>query len=268
MGRAAMYVGEGGYSVKPELKTTVTNIVQWCKELGIYVMIDWHVLTPGDPNAGTYSGAVPFFEDMARAYKDEKHVLFEICNEPNGVQWSTVKTYADRVITAVRAIDPSTVVIVGTPTWSQDIHEARKDPVSRPENIMYAFHFYAGTHMSLMPRVRDEARLIPIFATEWGTSQASGDGGPYLEDAKRFLDLFNDAAGQKISWAQWSYADKAEKSAALLPGSCAAKAWDSTSTSGTFVKTYIKTHVQTCLESGYYISSANQYFSSCLLVWM
>merc|ERR1712048_160882 len=200
--------------------------------------------------------------------KDEKHVLFEICNEPNGVQWGTVKMYADSVITAIRSIDPSTVVIVGTPTWSQDIHEARKDPVSRPENIMYAFHFYAGTHMSLMERVREEARLIPIFATEWGTSQANGDGGPYLDDAKTFLDLFNDASGQKISWAQWSYADKAEKSAALLPGSCAAKAWDSTSTSGTFVKTYIKTHVQTCLESGYYISSANQYFSSCLLVWM
>merc|ERR1711879_455613 len=117
--RAALYVGEGGYSQQPGLKSTVKNIVQWCKELGIYVMIDWHVLTPGDPNAATYAGAVPFFEEMAAEYKDEKHVLFEICNEPNGVQWSTVKTYADGVISAIRAIDNSTVVIVGTPTWSQ-----------------------------------------------------------------------------------------------------------------------------------------------------
>jgi len=98
--RAAMYVGEGGYSEQPSLKTIVKNIVQWCKELGIYVMIDWHVLTPGDPNAATYDGAVSFFVEMATEYKDEKHVLFEICNEPNGVQWSTVKTYADGVISA------------------------------------------------------------------------------------------------------------------------------------------------------------------------
>merc|ERR1712157_259458 len=70
----------------------------------------------------------------------------------------------------------------------------------------YAFHFYAGTHMGLMARVREEAKLIPIFATEWGTSQASGDGGPYLEDAKTFLDFFKNASGQKISWAQWSLA--------------------------------------------------------------
>merc|ERR1712196_766092 len=77
-------------------------------------------------------------------------------------------------------------------------------------------------------------------------SQASGDGGPYLEDAKSFLDLFNDASGQKISWAQWSYADKAEKSAALQPGACAAQAWDSTSCSGTFLKLYIKMTAPTC----------------------
>merc|ERR1711972_670827 len=121
-----------------------------------------------------------------------------------------------------------------------------QDPVSRPQNVMYAFHFYAGTHMGLMARGHEEAKLIPIFATEWGTSQASGHGGPYLEDAKAFLDLFENASGQKISWAQWSFADKAEKSAALQPGACAAKAWDSTSCSGTFLKAYIKIHAPTC----------------------
>merc|ERR1712048_931929 len=244
--RAAMYVGEGGYSQQPDLKSTVKSIVQWCKELGIYVMIDWHVLTPGNPNAATYAGAIPFFDEMAAEYKDEKHVLFEICNEPNGVQWSEVKTYADGVISAIRAIDNNTVVIVGTPTWSQDIHEARKNPVSLPNNIMYAFHFYAGTHMQLMQRVREEAKQIPIFATEWGTSYASGDGGPFLDNAKAFLDLFNDASGQKISWAQWSFADKQEKSAALQPGACASQAWDLTSCSGTFLKAYIKMNAPTC----------------------
>jgi len=247
--RAALYVGEGGYAQQPELKDRVKEVVQWCKELGIYVIIDWHVLTPGDPNAATYSGAIPFFEEMANTYRDDKHVLFEICNEPNGVTWPTVKSYADSVISAIRAIDSETVILVGTPTWSQDIHLARQDPVSSPQNVMYAFHFYAGTHMSFMSRVRDEAALIPIFVTEWGTSQASGDGGPYLQDAKMFLDLFNDASGQKISWAQWSYADKNEQSAALSPGACSSKEWDETSCSGTFVRNYIKMYSNTCAGS-------------------
>ena len=50
--------------------------------------------------------------------------------------------------------------------------------------VMYAFHFYAGTHSFLLPRVREYASRIPIFCTEWGTSQANGDGGPFLDQAK------------------------------------------------------------------------------------
>ena len=244
--RAAMYVGEEGYSQQPGLKDTVKNIVQWCKELGIYVIIDWHVLTPGDPNAATYNGASPFFEDMAHFVKDEKHVLFEICNEPNGVSWSTVKSYADNVISAIRAIDEHIVIIIGTPTWSRDIHEARRDPVSNPHNVMYAFHFYAGSHMGLLERVRSEAALIPIFVTEWGASTYSGDGGVFSEQAKTFLDLFRDASGQKISWAQWSFADKHGSSAALLPGSCSSQDFDVTSCSGTLLKNYIRVYAETC----------------------
>jgi hypothetical protein len=183
---------------------------------------------------------------MAHFVKDEKHVLFEICNEPNGVSWSTVKSYADNLISAIRAIDEDIVIIVGTPTWSQDIHEARQNPVLNPHNVMYAFHFYAGSHMGLLERVRSEAALIPIFATEWGTSTYSGDGGVFSEQAKTFLDLFRDASGQKISWAQWSFADKDESSAALLPRSCSSQDFDTTSCSGTMLKNYIRVYVETC----------------------
>ena len=78
-------------------------------------------------------------------------------------------------------------------------------------------------------------------------SSATGGGGVYLGEAQSFLDAFNDILGDggsvKLSWAQWSYADKDESSAALLPQSCARAAWDDTSCSGTFVSNYIKTNV-------------------------
>ena len=32
--------------------------------------------------------------------------------------------------------------------------------------VMYAFHFYAGTHSFLLPRLRQYASQIPIFATD------------------------------------------------------------------------------------------------------
>ena len=58
-------------------------------------------------------------------------------------------------------------------------------------------------------------RGVGIFVSEWGTSQASGDGGPYLAEAQQWINFLN---ARKISWVNWSLADKAEVSAALLPG--------------------------------------------------
>jgi endoglucanase len=249
--RAAMYVGEGGYATDASVKARVTDIVQWCRDLGIYAIIDWHVLTPGNPNDTTYSGAVAFWQEMAAMHKDEDHVLYEIANEPNNVNWggnSGVKAYHQRVVAAIRAIDTDTVILAGTPTWSQDIHTAASDPLPAPldHNLMYAFHFYAGTHAGLLQRVKEYAPKIPIFCTEWGTSEASGNNGPFFDTSVDFLDVFADrdgAVGQTISWAQWSYADKAETSAALVPGACARQDWDATSCSGSFLRAYIRANV-------------------------
>ncbi|KAK3288067.1 hypothetical protein CYMTET_4447 [Cymbomonas tetramitiformis] len=242
--RAAMYIGEGGYSQNRGHRDLVMDIVDWCEELGIYVVIDWHVLTPGDPNywldgAGAESGtsALEFWEEMAEEHRGKSHVLYEIANEPNGVGWGSVKAFSDTIIAAIRAIDPETVILVGTTTWSQDIHLAAAQPVASPYNVMYTFHFYAGTHADLMARVREVSGQIPVFVSEWGTSEASGNNGPFLDTAREFLELF---AERRISWAQWSYADKAETSAALSPGACAARLWNATSCSGAFVRSYIK----------------------------
>ena len=254
--RAAMYIGENGYATDRSLADKVDEIVDWCEELGIYVMIDWHVLTPGDPNAwldseGASTGlAIDYWKTVAEKYKNKKHVLYETANEPNGVSWETVKKYHDAVIPAIRAIDPETIIIAGTPTWSQDIHLAAANPVADPYNVMYAFHFYAGTHESLMSRVKENAPKIPIFATEWGTSEASGNNGPFLDVAKKFLDVFKgESTGVKISWAQWSYADKSETSAALLPNACYFKKWDDVSESGEFLRDYIKGNVDVVAKS-------------------
>lgn len=155
--RAAMYVKN--YAAKPSVEDAVFNMVTWAEELGIYVIVDWHILTPGDPTyyttgAGKASAdAVAWWQKIATKYKGKSHVLYEIANEPNGVTWNTVKAYHDTVIPAIRAIDPETIILAGTPTWSQDIHSAFANPVNDPHNVMYSFHFYAGTHMGLMARV-------------------------------------------------------------------------------------------------------------------
>ena len=40
---------------------------------------------------------------MAAKYGDTPNVIFEICNEPNGTDWSDIKRFADLVIPRIRA---------------------------------------------------------------------------------------------------------------------------------------------------------------------
>ena len=47
------------------------------------------------------------------------------------------------------------------------------------KNVMYTFHFYASTHtQSMRTRVENAvSKGMPVFITEFGTCDASGNGG-------------------------------------------------------------------------------------------
>lgn len=241
--RIAMYVEEGGYNVDPAgNRARIEEIVQWCTDLGIYVMIDWHILADGNPNQNK-AAAIDFFDYFSDLYKNYNNVLYEVCNEPNGNgdnAWSgIIKPYAEDLIDVIRANDPKAIVMVGTPKWSSKPGDPGNDPItgSRGENVMYSFHFYAGSHYT-QAYVNSALTKVPVFVTEWGTSHYSGEGGNDYVNAQKWIDLFggqNDA-GVTVSWCNWSYADKAETSAALESGACYNGNWNSTSESGAYVK--------------------------------
>ena len=196
----------------------------------------WHILSDGNP-AHHQAEAAAFFGDMAERYRDCPAVLYEICNEPNGdVTWERdIKPYAEQITAVIREHSPRAIILIGSGTWSQDIHTAAHSPV-KGENLMYTLHFYAGTHgESLRQRLREAvSEGLPVFVSEWGTSRADGSGGVYLEESAAWLDLL-DTLG--ISWANWSLCDKNETSAALRPGTSPNAVWteEDLSESGKFV---------------------------------
>ncbi|MFN3406068.1 MAG: cellulase family glycosylhydrolase, partial [Cytophagaceae bacterium] len=239
--RLAMYVESGGYKNNPTYwKSWIDQKVDEIGALGMYCLIDWHILSDGNPLTNL-SSAQEFWTYMSNKHKGKKHVLYEICNEPNGSggTWANIKTYSNDIIPKIRANDPDAVIIVGTPTWSQDVDIAANDKLNYP-NIMYTLHFYSGSHFQSL---RDKANLArtrgaAVFVTEFGTSLASGDGGPYLTEGDNWMNWM---ATNKISWCNWSFADKAEVSAALNPNSCSSSSWTNTSTSGTWVRNKMNT---------------------------
>lgn len=223
--RVAMYTEEGGYLSRPsDIKARAVAAVDAAIENDLYVILDWHILSDGNPMSHMDEAAA-FFSEMARRYKDAPNILYEICNEPNGnVSWSgDIKPYAQRIIQTIRAGSPRAVILIGSPTWSQDIHLAAADPMPG-ENLMYTLHFYAGTHgADLRQRIDGAlAKGLPVFVSEWGTSRADGSGGVFLQASRVWLD-FLDARG--ISWCNWSLCDKNETSAALRPGTRPGGPW-------------------------------------------
>ncbi|MCH3954614.1 MAG: glycoside hydrolase family 5 protein [Eubacterium sp.] len=85
--RLAMYTQEyGGYTSggdKAQLEAVLDRGVKAASSLGMYVIIDWHILSDGNPNSHR-KAAKAFFTKMAKRYRGNGHVLYEICNEPNG----------------------------------------------------------------------------------------------------------------------------------------------------------------------------------------
>ena len=221
--RLAMYVGEGGYAAHPELKQLVWKGVELAIKYGMYAIIDWHVLTPGNPNDSVYSGVRAFFDEASKKYAKIPNVLYEIMNEPNGqLSWAEdMKPYAAKMVATIRANDPDNVILIGSGTWSQDVDVAAADPV-QGKNLMYTFHFYPGTHGEAL-RTKVQAALdsgAAVFCSEWGTTDHTGSGKLYLPEAETWLTFLD---RHQISWTNWSLCDKSESSAALLSLAAAMK---------------------------------------------
>lgn len=227
--RLAMYVDEWGNGQcymqnKDGSRQLLEKGVDICIKLGMYVIIDWHVLNPGDPSKYT-DEAISFFDEVSKKYADYPNIIYEIANEPNnGADWSgCIKPYAEKVIPVIRKNDGDAVIIVGTPTWSQDIDQALADPLSY-DNVMYALHFYAATHTDWL-RERAENCInsgLPVFVSEFGCCDASGGGANDFGQAEKWLNLL-DKYG--VSYCNWSFANKAETCSAFKPSASANGNW-------------------------------------------
>ncbi|WP_214104804.1 cellulase family glycosylhydrolase [Acrocarpospora catenulata] len=225
--RISMYIQEGGYETNPRMFTDrVHQLIDMATARGMYALVDWHMLTPGDPNYNL-SRAQTFFTEIAQRHNAKKNVLYEIANEPNGdsVTWSVIRNYANQLVPVIRQYDPDAPILVGTPAWSSlgvsgpgdQTDTIRNNPVSGT-NIMYTFHFYAASHgTAYLNALSRAADLLPMFVSEFGTQTASGDGANNFSRSQQYLDLM---AQKKISWVNWNYSDDFRTGAVFTTGTC------------------------------------------------
>jgi len=238
--RAAMGVEDnGGYlSDSSSNKARVKTVVDAAINEGIYVIVDWH-----SHHAENYqTEAIEFFEEMATLYGQYDNIIYEIYNEPLQVSWNNViKPYADVVVAAIRAIDSSNLIIVGTPTWSQEVDVASMNPITGYSNIAYTLHFYAATHGQSLRNKATTAlnNGIALMVTEWGSVSANGNGAV---DSVSTADWMDFLCTNNISHCNWAINDKVEGASALVSGASNWGNWFASdlTPSGTLVKDIIK----------------------------
>lgn len=218
--RLAMYTDEyNGYCTggdKEFLKNTIDKGVSYASQNNMYAIIDWHILSDNNPNK-YIDEAKAFFGEMSQKYAGHTNVIYEICNEPNGpTTWEDVKSYAVQVIDVIRVNDKDAVIIVGTPEWCQRVDSAAADPIAGYSNIMYALHFYAATHTDgLRGRMEDAIKSgLPVFVSEFGICDASGNGNIDEAQADKWVSLMDN---YDVSYVMWNISNKDESSAIFNP---------------------------------------------------
>ncbi|MCQ2105352.1 MAG: CIA30 family protein [Fibrobacter sp.] len=187
------------------------NVVNAAIENDIYVIIDWHIESAN----GKTSQAQEFFEYAAKEYGSYNNVIFEVWNEPVGADMGTVASHAKSVISTIRKYSDN-LVLVGSPEWSSHPEQCAAAGIN-DKNYACSLHFYAATHQvgngGYNSRAEEAmSKGVPVFASEWGTVSADGNGGANESASQAWINWMNT---NKISWANWSASAINEGSAAF-----------------------------------------------------
>jgi endoglucanase len=194
--------------------------VEWCTDLGMYVMIDWHSIGNlgmelfQDPMYNTSkTETYQFWRTIAQHFSGNNTVAFyELFNEPTiysgqlgSMSWSEWKQINENIIRLIRAYDTETIPLVAGLDWAYDLTPLHDDPINA-EGIGYVTHPYAHKRSQPWEAKWEEdfgfaADKYPVVATEFGFGGFPGqkNDNTYGNAIIKYLE------GKGISWVCWCF---------------------------------------------------------------
>lgn len=173
---------ENDYAIDSKILGILDNVASWAEELGIYVIFDFHNNTAADSCTskdveGVLTGV---WTKIADRYKNRNpYIVYELMNEPHGIEITVWNGIISRVFEKVRTIDKEHYIIVGGADWNS-FNGMKALPEFKDDRVIYTFHFYdphtfthQGASWARMDRITgipfpyDEARMpeLPPDAT-------------------------------------------------------------------------------------------------------
>ena len=195
--------------------------VEWCTDLGMYVMIDWHSI--GNLGMELFQNPMyntskqetyGFWRTIAQHFKGNNTLAFyELFNEPttyNGqlgtITWQEWKKINEDIISLIRSYDNGPIPLVAGFDWAYDLTPLRESPISAG-GIAYVTHPYEFKRTQPWePKWEEDfgfaADKYPVVATEFGFELQPGqtiDDNHYSNRIIKYLE------GKGISWICWVY---------------------------------------------------------------
>ena len=158
----------------------------------MYVIVNWDpAQNNGDPLTDKAKEALT---RIANLYPNDPHIMYELWNEPEATKtWNDIKTHTAKVLPAIRAISPDSIIFIGSPEANKNLSIPLSDPLNY-KNIMYSHHMYMRsiTNISMNGFNAAMKAKLPVFVTEWG-SEGDGNDSPLVvkPHAYHYINLLN-----------------------------------------------------------------------------
>ena len=202
------------------------RIVSLASRYRMYTLLDLQWLDADHPFGANRQFVPPLpnpdtprlWATLARRYRDEPAVLFDILNEPHDRQpddpfplWRPDATqypdsqrrvgmeewqpWARLLVDTISGEHPDALIFVSGINWGYDL---RGFPLDRL-NLVYSTHVYSNKGGNWDAAFGDLSRAYPVFAGEWGGNEDEVEWG-------RRLSGYFDERG--MGWTAWSWSDQ------------------------------------------------------------
>ncbi len=209
-----------------EYQQALDQVISWASMFGAYTLLDLQWLDAERIYGGDRNFVAPLpnmqsielWTSLARRYKDEPAVLYDLFNEPHdrlsddshplnkpdGITYPAAhmrvtmnewQPWARALTQAIRSENPDALIFIGGTNWAYDL---RGMPIDDLDNVVYSTHVYPNKGTDWDNVFGNLSESVPVFAGELGGTESPDE----LEYVRRLLDYLQQ---REIGYTAWSW---------------------------------------------------------------
>ena len=185
-----------------ETRAHIEEIVSYCVELGLYVILDWHMHATKSYADMYETEAIEFFTYFSAKYKDTPNVIYELANEPYSITAAELITFISKIRPVILANDPDAIMICGNASGGIETFYTKLVQAGYTD-IFVCPHSYGESVKAQYNKWFDSG--YPLFVSEWGNSNGYGDGEGNDAATTDLLSWLNENC---VANCFWKYTDQ------------------------------------------------------------